>query len=130
MATIKSFTDLSQSKTLSKILSLESADMIWANDNDVIVVPYDMVIRENVLHDFIPCWSLAALLQVLPLGIYDEMDGCDYELEIHMIDKMPRYVRLGDTFHSQFPYDFEKDNLLDNTVESIIWLNDHNYFEL
>ena len=28
MATIKSYTDLSQSKTLSKILPLESADMI------------------------------------------------------------------------------------------------------
>jgi hypothetical protein len=78
----------------------------------------------------IPCWSLAALLQVLPLGIYDELDNCDYELEIEMIDKMPRYIRLGDIYHSQFPYDFEKDTLIDNIVESIIWLNDNNYFEL
>ena len=29
MATIKSYTDLSQSKTLSKILPLESADMVY-----------------------------------------------------------------------------------------------------
>lgn len=65
MTIIKSFTDLEQSKKLADILPLESADMIWANDNDVIVVPYDMATRENVLHDFIPCWSLAALLDVL-----------------------------------------------------------------
>lgn len=33
MATIKSYTDISQSKTLSKILPLESADMIWVLAN-------------------------------------------------------------------------------------------------
>ena len=65
---MKSYTDLEQSKKLAKILSLKSADMIWANDNDVIVVPYDITTRENVLHDFIPCWSLAALLDILPHG--------------------------------------------------------------
>lgn len=65
MATIKSFTDLDQSKKLAEILPHESADMVWANDNDVIVVPYDMATRENVLHDFIPCWSLAALLDIV-----------------------------------------------------------------
>lgn len=72
MATIKSFTSLEQSKKLAEILPLESADMIWANDNDVIVVPYDMTTRENVLHDFIPCWSLAALLDILPKVINNE----------------------------------------------------------
>lgn len=61
MQSIKSYTDLEQSKKLAEILPLESADMVWANDVDVIVVPYDMVTRENVLHDFVPCWSLAAL---------------------------------------------------------------------
>jgi hypothetical protein len=65
---------------------------------------------------------------VLPLGIYDKLDDRNYELKIDMADKMPRYVRLGDLYHSQFPYDFEKDTLLDNVVESIIWLKDNNYF--
>jgi hypothetical protein len=127
---MKSYTDLEQSKKLAEILPLESADNYYSwHDERYYVVnkdcPYPYSLKEKI-----PCWSLAALLQVLPLGIYDEFDNCDYELEIDMIDKMPRYIRLGDIYHSKFPYDFEKDTLLDNVVESIIWLNDNNYFEL
>ena len=129
MATIKSYTDLQQSKKLAEFLPLESADMCWTPFDEkwdaYLGAPHPDAIKKEI-----PCWSLAALLQVLPLGIYDEFDSCDYELEINMIDKMPRYIRLGDIYHSQFPYDFEKDTLLDNVVESIIWLNDNNYFEL
>ena len=140
MATIKSFTDLSQSKVLAEFLPIESADMWWnfysvtTDDTTPQIIHLDTPWVGNFnwdnKPDNVPCWSLAALLQVLPLGIYDEFDNCDYELEIDMIDKMPRYIRLGDIYHSQFPYDFEKDTLLDNIVESIIWLNDNNYFEL
>ena len=131
MATIKSFTSLEQSKVLAKILPLESADMYYhpyPNDEDWYDIPNFG--KANLKYNQLPCWSLSALLSVLPLGLYDEFDSCDYELEINMIDKMPRYIRLGDIYHSQFPYDFEKDTLLDNIVESIIWLNDNNYFEL
>lgn len=129
---MKSFTDIPQSKKLAEILPIKSADMCYRivayNPNDAHVYqPYCFV---GTLESDIPAWSLAALLQVLPIGIYDEFDNCDYELEIDMIDKMPRYIRLGDIYHSQFPYDFEKDTLIDNIVESIIWLNDNNYFEL
>ena len=135
---MKSYTDIEQSKVLAEILPLESADMyIYKNiffgalscfNGTTQVGEYvKLTDKENKAY---PCWSLAALLQVLPLGIYDELDDRDYELEINMIDKIPRYVRLGDVYHSQFPYDFEKDTLLDNVVESIIWLNNNNYFEL
>ena len=144
---MKSYTNLEQSKKLAEILPLESADMALLHEepyetsdskfdglHQALCVPfnkYDKSWRQKYKNiSYFPCWSLAALLQVLPLGIYDELDGCDYELEIDMIDKMPRYIRLGDLYHSQFPYDFEKDTLLDNIVESIIWLNDNNYFEL
>lgn len=128
---MKSYTDLNQSKKLAEILPLESADMkiLPFTEREYRVVPINDIAvcgRE----DEIPCWSLAALLEVLPLGIYDEFDSNDYELEIDMIDKMPRYIRLGDIYHSQFPYDFEKDTLIDNIVESIIWLNDNKYFKL
>ena len=76
MATIKSFTDLYQSKKLAEILSNESADQTWeriaiagANLN----VPEEMQYRHNGDMPFqiysgigIPCWSLASLLGVLP----------------------------------------------------------------
>ena len=138
-AIMKSYTDLGQSKKLAGFLPLESADMIYTPIMDIDSMSNSGFLDIPECYSFnefkdshakpLPCWSLAALLQVLPLGLYDEFDGCDYELEINMIDKMPRYIRLGDISHSKFPWDFEKDTLLDNIVESIIWLNDNNYFE-
>ena len=134
---MKSYTDIEQSKKLAEILPIESADMCFnisqRSNMPPLMTPYSKFnefFNMETPAFLIPCWSLAALLDVLPMGIYDELDGCDYELEINMIDKMPRYIRLGDIYHSQFPYDFEKDTLLDNIVESIIWLNNNNYFEL
>jgi len=67
MATIKSFTDFSQSKVLAEILPLESADMCYRivayNPNDTHVYqPYCFC---GTLESDIPCWSLAALLSVL-----------------------------------------------------------------
>lgn len=129
---MKGYTSLSQSKRLAEILPIESADMYYSKTKILNSDETDYIVKvgTSIVITDVPCWSLNALLQVLPLGLYDEFDSCDYELEINMIDKMPRYIRLGDIYHSQFPYDFEKDTLLDNIVESIIWLNDNNYFEL
>jgi hypothetical protein len=136
MATIKSYTDIEQSKKLADILPHNTADNTWervAIAGSNLNVPEELQYVHNGNMPFcfysgigVPCWSLAVLLDVLPLSIYDELDDRDYELKIDMADKMPRYVRLCDVYHSQFPYDFEKDTLLDNVVESIIWLNDNN----
>ena len=65
MATIKSFTDLPQSKVLAEFLPLESADMRYAPIGDI----HPWVWEGNPLlleTDSTPCWSLAALLGVLP----------------------------------------------------------------
>ena len=64
MATIKSFTDLSQSKTLSKILPLESADMYRVFENNAETRVY---FGKTPTAYFVskPCWSLAALLNIL-----------------------------------------------------------------
>ena len=63
MATIKSFTSLEQSKKLAKILPLESADMRYAPFGDT--HPW-FLSNDLIEKDSIPCWSLAALLGVLP----------------------------------------------------------------
>ena len=66
MATIKSYSDLQQSKKLAKILPLESADMYWylATKGN----PKAMFNEgHNKYGDFeLPCWSFAALLNILP----------------------------------------------------------------
>ena len=71
MATIKSYTDIEQSKVLAEILPLDSADYFYkyciGHYNSIYyrleTYPYNKGANKN--HD-IPCWSLAALLSVLP----------------------------------------------------------------
>jgi hypothetical protein len=67
---MKSYTDIEQSKVLAKILPLESADYFWAVDvNIVITAPYITNVNGEkcvpAIDNAIPCWSLAALLNIL-----------------------------------------------------------------
>ena len=68
MATIKSYTDIEQSKVLAKILPIESSDMThhWfgkALNVDCYEVSYG---RDTINGKDIPCWSLTALINTLP----------------------------------------------------------------
>ena len=72
---LKSYTDLSQSKTLSKFLPLDSADYtrLGKDEDNVLTRSYfescSSELKEWIDKDEIyPCWSLAALLDVLPTG--------------------------------------------------------------
>lgn len=65
MATIKSFTDISQSKKLEEILPPESADMYYRDWQRM--TKYIRIAHLGSAGDGdLPCWSLAALLSVLP----------------------------------------------------------------
>lgn len=70
---MKSNTDIEQSKKLAEILPSESADMCFYNDGTAIKIdanPY--TVRYSMWKDYvevIPCWSLAALISLLPDGI-------------------------------------------------------------
>jgi hypothetical protein len=82
---MKSYTDLEQSKKLAKILPLESADMFYDGVQDlykekVYNIPTDgssITVRTgHVITDkgikanlLLPCWSLAALLNILPKNL-------------------------------------------------------------
>ena len=142
---MKAFTDINQSKKLAEILPIESADMYWLNRHiDLTETKYEVFVidKSNKYIDFfksyavavdnneiIPCWSLAALLDILPETIEDEF--AEYDLEIDMIYKKPEYVRLCDCHHSDFPsweWDDTKE-LLDNIVEAVIWLNNNGYLQ-
>lgn len=69
MATIKSYTDLQQSKKLAEILPLESADMFhFIHEVDTVGFGYKKDTEEfysKTEFEYIPCWSLTALLSVL-----------------------------------------------------------------
>lgn len=65
---MKSYTDLEQSKKLAEILPLESADMYWKNGvSDKYIQCFTPFTGDGADYDYdVPCWSLAALLNVLP----------------------------------------------------------------
>ena len=73
---MRSYTNIEQSKKLTEILPMESADMyycygmnidtkIWSFDDTPIIIDAD----NQVDVDDIPCWSLTALLDVLPKNL-------------------------------------------------------------
>ena len=76
MAQIKSYTDISQSKKLAEILPIESADMYYPwyieEDGDTIESGHRIstpnvgnFTTHKVNKMILPCWSLAALLEIL-----------------------------------------------------------------
>ena len=74
MATVKAYTDLGQSKKLAEILPLESADMYYPYFGDNKwgeTARFGEALEYSGKKD-IPCWSLAALLGVLPKIINNE----------------------------------------------------------
>ena len=67
---MKSYTDINQSRKLTEILPLESADMDYIpivnidGEYSITVNEWD---NDHITEEgWIPCWSLAALLNVLP----------------------------------------------------------------
>ena len=80
---MKSYTDLEQSKKLAEILPLESADMNYWCGTQIRIGGHRTMDKDLD----IPCWSLAALLDVLPnsqgrytksLYWFDDALHCEY----------------------------------------------------
>lgn len=63
---MKSYTDLEQSKKLTEILPLESADMLYycnkSNSIPISQCPFVRSFKETDTFSYLHCWSLAALL--------------------------------------------------------------------
>ena len=124
MATIKGYTDLEQSKKLAEILPLESADMHYNNGScrgvdytehfSAELMPYQEALhlmkihKTNFMFQVIPCWSLAALLDVLPSATLDSSDNHYYRIHC-----MERYTEWHD-------------NPVDACYELILKLNELN----
>lgn len=131
MATIKSYTDLEQSKMLAEILPLDSADMFYTSLNSD--YPWVWIDKHLMEVDDIPCWSLAALLSVLPLfskviaaftlktsvPILRKTTECYvlyYNGDYKMIEKKGENIEV--------PFETRADNPVDACVEMIIKLHE------
>ena len=118
MATIKSYSDLEQSRKLAEILPLETADMyiVFENNAETRVYYGKMPTAYFVCK---PCWSLAALLGVLPDELEDnhfltlEKEGKEYCCCYEDIN--------GNSFRHTFT-----DNPVDACYEMILKLNELN----
>ena len=63
---MKSYTSLEQSKKLAEILSPETADMCYNKHSlENYYSPTPNIGKYSVIHNQIPCWSVAALLEVI-----------------------------------------------------------------
>jgi hypothetical protein len=133
MATIKSYSDLKQSKVLSKILPLESADMCYIQDllaggKYGKYKPYIGDLIPAYGQDKIKCWSLAALLSVLPLHLivnnqryaFSMIKGLDKKGETYAI----KYAIFNTTFY--FHLTDAYDNPIDACYNMIIKLHELN----
>jgi hypothetical protein len=125
MTTVKSFTDLQQSKKLAEFLPIESADMLWGyyynGKNHCIpnIRPFRDG-RNEIPKCYIPAWSLAALLGVLPKRI--ELEGVAYELSIYLNGLYYWNVNNGNLLLEVKG----KDNLVDACVAMIEKLDELN----
>lgn len=128
---MKAYTDLEQSKKLAEILPIESADMEylleqWIDEKTgshkeefyeipVVKVDDDCPLQPITLN----CWSLTALLNILPHCIDDIYDLVLGKLS----DNKGWYVMYDDIDHFVFLY-IAKSNLIDACVEMIVKLKE------
>lgn len=104
---MKSYTDLEQSKKLAETLPIESADMCFYYKDDI---PQLVPFAKHNNRFYIPCWSLAALLDVLPSGkvLIHDKDTSKYKCI---------YKNIDTNFY---------DNAVDACVEMILKLKEEN----
>jgi hypothetical protein len=78
---MKVYTDLNQSKKLAEILSIKSADMYYLYDEKMEMYddyPRLITDTDELWDDDTPCWSLAALFNILPSATLDTSDDHYY----------------------------------------------------
>jgi hypothetical protein len=137
----KAFTSLEQSRKLAEILPLESADMEYLaiKENGALVgnVPFvkdDSEVDDsayNQIYDRIACWSLAALIDILPEDIIGQRH---YFFEISKMGDAStphevRYYRFrdesdGGDFGRITWISRQANNLVDACVEMILKLHE------
>lgn len=123
---MKSYTDLKQSEKLAEILPFESADMFYVYDRhlDKLYGDTPYVINYKALNKdvAIPCWSLSALLGIIPKRIK--------EYNVLRIDIDEKYFSIwydevGCGVNNKLP-DITMECTVDACVEMILKLKEKN----
>lgn len=131
MVTIKSYTDIEQSKKLVEILPLESADMYYSKHDTIYAdTLYDSCdIHFFHIRGYTPCWSLAALIEEIPEIINFEDDENDYALEI-LKESGLYYLSYGNPLENDKLEIEAQENFVDACYELVLKLNELNLLRL
>jgi hypothetical protein len=118
MTTIKSYTDIEQSKVLAEILSNETSDMYyWCGES----IRFGGYKAQDKDYD-VPCWSLAALLSVIPKHIKDynvlRIDISDKDFAIW-------YDEIGYGVNNELP-NITEESAIDACYKMILRLKEKN----
>lgn len=119
---MKAYTDLSQSKKLAEILPIETADMRYVPFGDT----HPWVWNEEVKlleKDSVPCWSLAALLSVIPKHFIKGYNVL--RIDIAEEDFSIWYDEIGSGVNNDLP-DVTKESAVDACYEMIVKLKKKN----
>ena len=126
MAKIRSYTTIEQSKVLAEILPLESADMFWLVLGNT---PRVHVLTEPLSNysqwESYPCWSLAALLDLLPNNEHIETTISRGGWKIDTFEYVPNiwWCEYENT-ENQTKFNISADNPIDACYEMIIKLDE------
>ena len=137
MAIIKRYTDISQAKILDEILSSRGADMLFKCVGEY---TYDLTFCEVSYSEWakdykklynkagiqvIPCWSLAALISIIPQELFDG----EYIINITE-GKNKKWIITYDHYenrnHSYYGLSTGANNLVDACTNTIIKLKERN----
>ena len=110
---MKSYTDLEQSRKLAEILPLESADMYFEPSTGFCTEPSEVRVGDiKYAHPrSVPCWSLAALMRVLPKIVNTQTLFIETSAALWHIGYRDVYIARSE-------------NLVDACVDMIIKLNE------
>lgn len=127
MSTIKSYTDIEQSKKLAEILPLESADMyiieascVYEDSNEAAIIT--TLHLGKPIKGSIPCWSLATLLGVLPIITKGKENANPFIAKTPDNEYYVVYATLTKEVNSSAIYD----NPIDACYEMILKLHELN----
>lgn len=124
---MKSYTDIKQSKKLAEFLPIESADMHyrdWKRMTKDIRIAH---VGSGGIGD-LPCWSLAALLSILPIVYINNKKEVCGPIHIDITDsETPFILWYVNLFHKGSIVELktkEYDNLVDAYYEMILKLHE------
>lgn len=129
---IKGYTDIKQSQILANILPIESADMSYSIIHNIGQEPYHCNVPTftYVANGDIPCWSVAALLDLLPPYLYEFDRGIDLNIYRNLNGKgwhcsyMPNCIE--NMKKDKFKLITNGDNLVNACYEMIVELKERN----